>query len=66
MITLLSDRELSIVQRIVGGYSNNDIAQDLEMSEQAVKRHVFGIFKRLGVSSRLELALYAVHSGCPE
>lgn len=65
MTTLLSDREFGIVQRIVGGYSNSDIAHDLEISEQAVKRHLSDIFKRLGVSSRLELALYAVNSARP-
>jgi two-component system nitrate/nitrite response regulator NarL len=57
----LTPRELEIVSAIVGGYSNRDIAQKFAISEQTVKHHLTNIFDKLGVSSRLELALFAVN-----
>jgi DNA-binding NarL/FixJ family response regulator len=57
----LTRRELQVVEAIVGGASNRDISTQLGMSEQTVKNHLSSIFDKLGVSNRLELALYAVH-----
>jgi DNA-binding NarL/FixJ family response regulator len=57
----LTPRELSVVRAIVDGASNKDVASAFGLSEQTVKNHVSNIFDKLGVSSRLELALYAVH-----
>jgi len=59
----LTPRELEIVATIVYGYSNRDIAQKFSISERTVKHHVSNIFDKLGVSSRLELALFAVNHG---
>ncbi|GEM_PF-6025926 len=59
-LALLNNQELEIVRRIVTGYSNKDIAQELDLSEQATQRQLFKIFDKLGVSNRMELALYAV------
>jgi two-component system, NarL family, nitrate/nitrite response regulator NarL len=56
----LTPRELQIVALVVAGYSNPDIAQRCSISEQTVKHHVSNIFDKLGVSNRLELALFAV------
>jgi two-component system, NarL family, nitrate/nitrite response regulator NarL len=57
----LTPRELEIVALVVAGYSNPDIAQKFSISGQTVKHHVSNIFDKLGVSNRLELALFAVN-----
>ncbi|HVT99578.1 MAG TPA: response regulator transcription factor [Acidobacteriaceae bacterium] len=57
----LTTRELEIVTLVVAGYSNPDIAQRCSISEQTVKHHVSNVFDKLGVSNRLELALFAVN-----
>jgi len=57
----LTTRELEIVTLVVAGYSNPDIAQRCSISEQTVKHHISNIFDKLGVSNRLELALFAVN-----
>jgi DNA-binding NarL/FixJ family response regulator len=57
----LTARELEIVTLVVAGYSNPDIAQRCVISEQTVKHHISNVFDKLGVSNRLELALFAVN-----
>jgi len=57
----LTPREMEIVTLVVAGYSNPDIAQRCSISEQTVKHHVSNVFDKLGVSNRLELALFAVN-----
>ncbi len=57
----LTPRELQIVSAIVAGYTNKDIAQKFSLSEQTVKHHLTNIFDKLGVSNRLELALFSVN-----
>jgi len=57
----LTRRELQVVAAIVEGSSNKDIGQQFNLSQQTVKNHLSHIFDKLGVSNRLELALYAVH-----
>src|SRR5229473_1936824 len=57
---LLSDREKEIVQLVAQGYRNKEIGEKLFISEQTVKNHLHNIFDKLGVSDRLELALYAI------
>jgi two-component system, NarL family, nitrate/nitrite response regulator NarL len=58
---LLSDREMEIVQLVAQGFGNREIGEKLFISEQTVKNHLHNIFDKLGVSARLELALYATH-----
>jgi two-component system, NarL family, nitrate/nitrite response regulator NarL len=58
---LLSDREKEVVQLVAQGYRNKEIGEKLFISEQTVKNHLHNIFDKLGVSDRLELALYAIH-----
>lgn len=58
---LLSDREKQVVQLVVQGFHNREIGQKLLISDQTVKNHLRNIFDKLGVSDRLELALYAIH-----
>jgi len=59
----LSPRERELVALIAQGYKNKDMAEKLFISEQTVKNHLHNIFDKLGVSDRLELALYAIHKG---
>jgi DNA-binding NarL/FixJ family response regulator len=58
---LLSDREKQIVHHVAQGFRNKEIAEKLFISGQTVKNHLYNIFDKLGVSGRLELALYAIH-----
>jgi DNA-binding NarL/FixJ family response regulator len=57
----LTKRETEIVGAIVAGSSNKDIARKFSISEDTVKHHLTNVFDKVGVSSRLELALFAVH-----
>jgi DNA-binding NarL/FixJ family response regulator len=57
----LTKRELEIVAAIVEGCTNRDIAQKFTLSEDTVKHHLTHIFDKLGVSNRLELAMFAVN-----
>jgi len=57
----LSSRERQVVELVSQGFKNREIAQRMFISEQTVKNHLHNIFDKLGVSDRLELALYAIH-----
>ncbi len=57
----LTKRELEILSTIVSGLSNKEIAQKFSLSEDTVKHHLTNIFDKVGVSSRLELALFAIN-----
>jgi DNA-binding NarL/FixJ family response regulator len=57
----LTPRELEIVRKVVGGYTNKEIAKQMAIGENTVKSHLTHIFNKLGASSRMELALFAAH-----
>jgi len=59
----LTKRELQIVSAIGDAMSNKDIAVQLGISEYTVKHHLTSIFNKVGVYSRLELAMMATHHG---
>ncbi len=61
----LTPRELEIVAAVVAGFANKEIAQYFKISEDTVKHHLSNIFDKVGVSSRLELALFAVNQSLP-
>jgi len=61
----LTPRELEIVSAVVAGYSNKEIAEYFKISEDTVKHHLSNIFDKLGVSTRLELSLFAVNQSLP-
>jgi DNA-binding NarL/FixJ family response regulator len=56
----LTPREMDVVGCIVEGCSNRDVAKQFSISEETVKRHLSNIFDKTGVSTRLELALFAI------
>jgi DNA-binding NarL/FixJ family response regulator len=58
----LTRREIEILGTIVSGLSNKEIAQKFSLSEDTVKHHLTNIFDKVGVSSRLELALFAINN----
>lgn len=58
----LSQREREIIILIAQGYKNKEIAEKMFITEQTVKNHLHNVFDKLGVSDRLELALYAIHN----
>ena len=61
----LTPRELDIVSAVVAGYANREIAEHFKISEDTVKHHLSNIFDKTGVSTRLELALFAVNQALP-
>jgi two-component system, NarL family, nitrate/nitrite response regulator NarL len=64
--TALSTREREIVILVAQGFKNKEMAERMFISEQTVKNHLHNIFDKLGVSDRLELALYAIHHNLHE
>ena len=57
----LSMKELQVIAGVTQGLRNKDIAQDVATTEQVVKNYLRKIYDKLGVSDRLELALYCMH-----
>ena len=64
--TLLSARETDVVRCLADGLTNREIAQRLKLTEHTVKNYLFRIFDKLGVSSRVEVVLYALGSSVPQ
>jgi DNA-binding NarL/FixJ family response regulator len=63
---LLTYREEQVVALVADGLSNRDVASELGLSEHTVKKYLFRIFDKLGISNRVELVLYAVDHGVPQ
>ena len=61
--TLLTSREEQVAALVADGLSNRNVAAELGLSEHMVKKYLFRIFEKLGISSRVELVLYAMHHG---
>ncbi len=59
----LSTREVDVVRCVAEGLTNREIAQRLKLTEHTVKNYLFRIFDKLGVSSRVEVVLYALGNG---
>jgi two-component system, NarL family, nitrate/nitrite response regulator NarL len=62
----LTPRELELVRLVATGLSNKDIARQCSLREDTVKHHLSNIFDKTGVSTRLELALFALHNSLIE
>jgi len=60
---LLTPREEQVVALVAEGLSNREIARELNLSEHTIKKYLFRIFEKLGISTRVELVLYAVNHG---
>ena len=59
----LTDREMEVIQRLVEGYSNKDIARSLVISPRTVNFHLDNIYAKLDVRTRTEAAIYAIRQG---
>ena len=57
---LLTKREQEIVPLVANGLTNREMSVQLGVSEHTIKNHLFRIYEKLGISSRVELILYAV------
>jgi len=57
----LTPKELKIVALIVQGFKNKEIATMLGTTEQVVKNYLRNVYDKIGVSDRLELALFTIH-----
>jgi len=57
----LTPKELKIVALIVQGYKNKEIASQLGTTEQVIKNYLRNVYDKIGVSDRLELALFTIH-----
>ena len=55
----LTDRELDVLRLVAEGMANKQIARKLGISERTVKAHLTSVFQRLGVSDRVQAALWA-------
>jgi DNA-binding NarL/FixJ family response regulator len=62
-VALLTKREEEVVQLVARGLTNREIAFEMHLSEHTIKNYLFRIFDKLGVSSRIELALYCAYKG---
>ena len=60
---LLTGREEQVVALVSDGMSNREVARELNLSEHTVKKYLFRIFDKLGISTRVELVLYALSHG---
>jgi len=58
----LTEKEIEIVKRVCEGLSNKEIKQSLKMTDQSVRAHLSRIYKKTGVSDRLQLALLAMNT----
>ena len=59
----LTTRELAVLERIVAGRANKEIASDLDISEATVKSHINSLLSKLGVSDRTNAATVAIQRG---
>lgn len=62
-LKLLTPREEQVVALVADGLSNREVARELSLSENTIKKYLFHIFDKLGISSRVELVLFAVSHG---
>jgi DNA-binding NarL/FixJ family response regulator len=60
---LLTPREEQVVALVADGLSNREVAGELGLSEHTIKKYMLRIFDKLGVSTRVELVLYAISNG---
>ena len=61
-ISQLTEQERAVLALLVIGQRNARIAAELSISIRTVQNHVYHIFHKLGVSSRIEAALYALRN----
>ncbi len=63
--SLLTPREEQVVALVAEGMGNRQVARELNLSEHTIKKYLYRVFEKLGISTRVELVLYAVNNGEP-
>ena len=63
---ILTTREAQVVALVADGRSNREISTELGLSEHTIKNYLYKVFDKVGVSSRTELMVYALHRKPPE
>jgi len=61
--SLLTAREEQVVALVADGLTNREVAVELGLSEHTIKKYLLRIFDKVGISSRVELVLYAMSHG---
>jgi DNA-binding NarL/FixJ family response regulator len=61
-----SAEERRLIELILGGYSNRNMALDLSLSESCIYRRMVRLFAKLRVANKIELALFALYHGIPD
>ena len=59
VVTPLSGREKEVLRLVALGLSNDEIAEKMRLSPHTVKTHIFHVYKKIGVSNRLQATLWA-------
>lgn len=63
LLELLDERELEILRGVAHGWTNQEIAERLGLSEKTVKNHLSSIFRKLQLENRTQAAIYALQKG---
>jgi len=63
LATILTARETEVMRCVAGGLSNQQIAEKLIVREGTIKIHVHNIYRKLGITNRVDLTLYAQKRG---
>ncbi len=56
----LSYREIEVLEMVCKGFSNQEVAKHLFLSEKTVKNHLTNVFRKIGVADRTQAVLYAI------
>ncbi len=60
---LLTDREVEVLKALAKGYTNQQIAEELYISQRTVQNHLHNIYNKLGINGRTEAVIYAIQEG---
>lgn len=61
----LTPRELEILQLVLGGYTNQEIADEISISRKTVEFHLGNIYTKIGVPTRVMAGIWALQQGLP-
>jgi LuxR family transcriptional regulator of csgAB operon len=56
---MLTCKEVKILEAIVGGHTNQDIADKIFLSPHTVKTHIYNLYKKIGVTNRVQAVNWA-------
>ena len=59
----LTEREIEILERLAGGFSNHGIARELAISTRTVERHIGNLYLKIGAHNRAQATAYAIRKG---